>query len=107
MSTRESAKDLVPVHGGLAEPVDRVVPLNERKVFLQEAEKLPSLRLTKADLSTVYRLSDGGLSPLQGPMDEETWHRVLDQASIHGSDGRRYAWTIPIALPVSDDEARA
>jgi sulfate adenylyltransferase len=106
MSIQRHAYDLVPVHGGLLEPVDCVVPLKHRKLFLTEAEKLPSLRVTKADLSTVYRLSDGALSPLQGPMDAETWHRVLDKGSIHGADGGCYAWTIPIALPVADDEVR-
>jgi hypothetical protein len=30
-------KELVPVHGGLAEPVDRVVPLSQRAAFLREA----------------------------------------------------------------------
>jgi len=97
--------ELVPVHGGLAEPVDRVIPLNKRRDFLQEAEKLPSLGVTRADLSTVYRLSDGGLSPLTGPMGAEEWHRVLDEKRI-ARNGRFYAWTIPISLPVSDAEAR-
>lgn len=95
--------ELVPVHGGLAEPVDRVVPLSGRRALLAEAEALPSLRVSKADLSTVYRLSDGGLSPLEGPMDGETWHRVLEEKRIL-VDGRPYAWTIPLSLPVSDDE---
>jgi sulfate adenylyltransferase len=107
MSTPRDRDALVPVHGGLLAPVDRVVPLKERKSFLAEAETLPSLRVTKADLSTVYRLSDGALSPLQGPMDAETWHRVLAKGSILGADGGCYAWTIPIALPVADTEARA
>jgi sulfate adenylyltransferase len=99
-----SQRDLVPVHGGLAEPVDRGVPLKERKRFLAEAEKLPSLRVSRADLSTVYRLADGALSPLEGPMDAEAWHRVLDE-SVVLSRGRRFAWTIPLSLPVSDAEA--
>jgi sulfate adenylyltransferase len=38
-------------------------------------------------------------------MDEESWHRVLDEAVVL-SGGRRYAWGIPIALPLSDEEAR-
>jgi sulfate adenylyltransferase len=63
------------------------------------------LRVTRADLSTVYRLADGALSPLEGPMDAESWHRVLDE-SVVLSDGRRYAWTIPLSLPVTDEEAR-
>ena len=100
-----SQRDLVPVHGGLSEPVDRIIPLKERRRFLAEAEKLPSLRVPRADLSTVYRLADGALSPLEGPMDAESWHRVLDE-SVVLSGGRRYAWTIPLSLPVADEEAR-
>ena len=46
------------------------------------------------------------LSPLEGPMKQEVWDRVLDESVIlHG--GERYAWTIPLAFPVSDAEARA
>jgi sulfate adenylyltransferase len=99
-------KDLVPVHGGLAEPVDRVVPLKHRKAFLAEAERLPRLRVNKADLSTVHRLADGTLSPLEGPMDGATWHRVLEQRNVLAG-GRPYAWTIPLSLPAEDDEAAA
>ncbi len=97
--------DLVPVHGGLAEPVDLRVRHPERARFVAHAEALPSFRVTRADLSTVYRLADGALSPLQGPMGEEAWQRALDeQVVLH--EGRRYAWTIPLSLPVTDDEAR-
>jgi sulfate adenylyltransferase len=99
-----TSRDLVPVHGGLDAPVDRVVPLKDRKRLLAEAARLPSIRVTRADLSTLYRIADGALSPLEGPMDGETWHRVLDEAVIL-SGGRRYAWTIPLSLPVSDGEA--
>ena len=94
------------MHGGLAELVDRVVPLKERKAFLREAEALPSLRVTRADLSTVHRLADGSLSPLEGFLDEEAWHRVLDEAVVL-SRGRRYAWGIPLSLPVTQAEARS
>ncbi len=98
-------KDLVPVHGGLAEPVDRRVTLKDRARFLAEAARLPSIGVTRADLSTVHRIADGALSPLAGPMSAEVWHRVLDEeVLLHG--GRRWAWTIPLSLPVTDDEAR-
>ena len=96
--------ELVPVHGGLAAPVDRVVPLSERSAFLAEAEKLPSIRVNRADLSTVYRISDGALSPLVGPMRAEVFHRVLDERRIL-VDGKPYAWTIPVSLPVGATEA--
>ncbi len=97
--------DLVPVHGGLEAPVSRVVPLARRKQFLSEASILPRIELNRADLSTVYRIADGTLSPLTGPMDEEAWHYVLDNESLDFGF-RHYAWTAPISLPVTDDEAK-
>ncbi len=95
---------LVPVHGGLSAPVNRTVPLGKRDSIAQEAAAYPSLAVSDADLSTVYRIGDGGLSPLEGPMREAEWNRVLDEESIE-RDGVVYAWTIPLALPVTDDEA--
>jgi sulfate adenylyltransferase len=60
---------------------------------------LKRLPVSDADLSTLYRLGDGGLSPLTGPMDRKTFHRVLDEeVLLH--NGKAYAWTIPIAFPV-------
>jgi sulfate adenylyltransferase len=97
--------DLVPVHGGLDAPVSRTVPLSRRKQFLAEAKDLPRVELSRADLSTVYRIADGTLSPLIGPMDEENWHYVLDNDAVEYGF-RRYAWTAPISLPVTDDEAK-
>jgi len=106
MMMRERSADLVPVHGGLAEPVDRVVSLKQRSQLVAEASKLASVRLTKADLSTVHRIADGTLSPLEGPMGSEAWHRVLDE-SVVVQGGRRYAWGIPLSLPLTNAEAAA
>ena len=75
--SEERNGDLVPVHGGLSALVDRVVPISERAKFLAEAEELPKIRVTRADLSTVHRIADGGLSPLGGPMRAEAYHRAL------------------------------
>jgi len=97
---------LVPVHGGLTEPVDRMLKLSERKALVDEAQRLPSIVVTEADLATVYRIADGTLSPLTGPMTEAQHDLVLDEQVIeHG--GSRYAWTIPVTLPVTDAEAAA
>jgi sulfate adenylyltransferase len=97
--------DLVPVHGGLETPVSRTVPLSRRKQFLAEAATLPRIEVNRADVSTVYRIADGTLSPLTGPMDEQTWHYVLDQEAIDFGF-RHYAWTAPISFPVTDEESR-
>ena len=97
--------DLVPVHGGLEAPVSHTVPLSRRKQFLVEAAALPRIEMSRADLATVYRIADGTLSPLEGPMDEETWHYVLDHEALEFGF-RRYAWTAPISFPVTDAEAK-
>ncbi|MFH1468739.1 MAG: sulfate adenylyltransferase [Pseudomonadota bacterium] len=97
---------LVPVHGGLAEPVDRVLPLTERTRLLADAARLPNIAVNDADLSAVYRLGDGTLSPLVGPMNAAEYDDVLRTHSIV-REGKRYAWGIPIALPVTDAEAAA
>lgn len=96
--------DLIPPHGGLPAPVCRMVPDDEQEDFRANASKLARVPVSEADLSTVYRFGDGGLSPLTGPMDAETYHRVLDECVID-SGGKLYAWTIPLALPVSSDLA--
>ncbi len=90
--------DLIPPHGGVAEPVHRTVA------------ELPSLNTTPipvsdADLSTLYRIADGGLSPLTGPMARDEYDRVLDEEVIvRGS--KKYAWTIPLAFPVAEELAK-
>ncbi|MCP5043518.1 MAG: sulfate adenylyltransferase [bacterium] len=94
----------VPVHGGLDAPVNRSIPLGRRTTFLNEASELPSAVVTNADLSTVYRIADGTLSPLEGPMGEAEWHKVLDEERIERG-GKSYAWTIPLSFPISEDEA--
>src|SRR5260370_36363071 len=91
--------DLIPPHGGLTEPVDRSVPNQEAAAFRQQAKSWKRVPISDADLSTLYRLGDGGLSPLTGPMDGETFRRVLDDEVI-SRDGKAYAWTIPISFPV-------
>ena len=97
--------DLIPPHGGLSEPVSCTVPDAERQAFEAKAATLTKVPASDADLSTVYRFGDGGLSPLTGPMDEATYHRVLDECVIDRG-GERYAWTIPIAFPVTAELAR-
>ena len=95
---------LVPPHGGLAEPVCRTVAADEIEQFLAKAEKLAKVPVSDADVSTVYRFGDGGLSPLVGPMDSAVYGRVLDEAVIE-TGGKLYAWTIPIALPLTAELA--
>src|SRR5580693_5443266 len=97
--------DLIPPHGGLTEPISRTVPANEVEAFKAEAAKLPKVPVSQADLSTVYRIADGTLSPITGPMNRKTFERVLDESVIE-HNGKLYAWTIPISLPVTAELAK-
>lgn len=97
--------DLIAPHGGLSEPVCRTVAADEIARFENEAAALPKVPVSDADLSTVYRFGDGALSPLTGPMDSATYNRVLDESVIEVG-GKKYAWTIPISLPVTADLAK-
>jgi sulfate adenylyltransferase len=92
-------QDLIPPHGGLSQPVERTVPAAEAADFRRKAAALKKVPVSDADLSSLYRLGDGGLSPLTGPMDRATYQRVLDDEVIV-REGKAYAWTIPISFPV-------
>jgi sulfate adenylyltransferase len=81
-----------------------MVPADQVKAVEAEAERLAKVPVSDADLSTVYRFGDGVLSPLTGPMDSGTYNRVLDEAVIE-QGGKLYAWTIPLALPVTSQLA--
>jgi sulfate adenylyltransferase len=92
---------LVPVHGGLAEPVNRTVPADKVATFVKEAAGLVKVPVSAADLSSVYRWADGTLSPLTGPMGSAEFNQVLDHACIERG-GKKYSWTIPLSLPVTE-----
>ena len=68
------------------------------------ARRAARVAVSDADLSTLYRLGDGGLSPLTGADGPATFDRVLDEEVIV-HEGKKYAWTIPLAFPVDEDQA--
>jgi len=91
-----------PPHGGLSEVVSRI----QSALDLAGAAGLPSIDVAEIDFTTLYRIGDGTLSPLQGPMVEEDYRSVLAQSVIRRG-GREWAWTIPIILPITAEEAAA
>ena len=97
--------DLIAPHGGLTEPICCTVSVEETSAFRADVASLPKIPVSAADLSSVYRFADGTLSPLKGPMDRETYDRVLAE-SVVVHNGKKYAWTIPMAFPVASDVAK-
>ena len=94
--------NLSPVHGGLTKPVNRNEP-RERANFLAW-KRFPAVQVSDVDRTTLQRIADGTLSPLLGPMVAKDYTDVLERGSIERG-GKRYAWTIPIVLAVTDEEA--
>ncbi len=92
-------QDLIPPHGGVSQPVEYTVPAGEVGEFRRRVAELKRVLVSDADLSTLYRMGDGGLSPLTGPMDRATFEKVLDDEVIV-RNGKAYAWTIPLSFPV-------
>ena len=96
--------ELVAPHGGLSEPVCCTVGAGDVAAFNAEAAGLVKVPVSQADLSSVYRFADGTLSPLKGPMTSAVYNRVLNESVIE-NNGQLYAWTIPLALPVTAAQA--
>jgi sulfate adenylyltransferase len=86
--------------------VNRVVKGKGADALKARAAKLPRIAVRDADRSTVDRIADGTLTPLEGFMDEAEFHRVLDTMTILRG-GKPYAWGIPLSLPITDEEKRA
>ena len=68
-------QDLIAPHGGVSEPVNRTAA-DLGGPFAK------TIALSDADLSSLYRLGDGALSPLTGPMSAAEWNQVLDEEVI-------------------------
>ena len=97
--TTTSTLRAVPVHGGLSAPVDRIVAASEAARWAS----LPRIEVNETDRTTLYRIADGTLSPLVGPMSRRDYESVLERAAIERG-GKLYAWTIPIVLPITAAE---
>jgi len=98
--TTTSTLRAVPVHGGLTAPVQRIVSSSESARW----SSLPRVDVNETDRTTLYRIADGTLSPLTGPMNQRDYSSVLERAAIE-RNGKLYAWTIPIVLPITAAEA--
>ena len=86
--------------------INRIIPEVEREAFIQKALKRKTYTISSADLSVFYRIADGVLSPLEGPMDSCEFYGVLEKETI-AREGKQYAWTIPLSFAVSKKEADA
>ncbi len=97
-------ENVLPAPHGGGKLINRIVPEFERESFIQKALKYKNYTISNADVSIFYRIADGALSPLEGPMGRLEFYKVLEEEVIERG-GKKYAWTIPLAFPVSKQEA--
>jgi sulfate adenylyltransferase len=89
---------VAPVHGGLDALINRIVPASAAW------SSLAKVAVNDTDMTTLYRIADGTLSPITGPMGSADMNSVLASCCIE-RDGSSWAWGIPTILPVTDAEA--
>ena len=75
--TPSSTLNVAPVHGGLDAPVNRIDANAAADTSLARVE------VNEVDQTSLYRIADGTLSPLTGPMGEIDYDNVR---KIHGMD---------------------
>ncbi len=97
------AQKLPEPHGGMG-LMNRIIPENKEKDFINSLEDKKVYTISDADLSMFYSIANGLLSPLVGPMDEKAFDKVLNEEVIE-RNGKKFAWTIPISFPIFKDES--
>jgi len=94
---------LMPTPHGNAGLINRTVPAGQEAEFRQKLSTCKTYLISDADLSIFYRIADGALSPLEGPMNREIFYEVLE-SNHFSKNSDKILWTIPIAFPVSKTE---
>jgi sulfate adenylyltransferase len=92
--------DPIAPHGGTL--VDLLVTGPEAESLEREAENRPKITVNDRELSDLEMLTVGALSPLRGFVGETDYRSILE--TMHLENG--LAWTIPVTLSVTDEEAK-
>jgi len=87
-------------HGG--ELVNRDQTHKRKRITTKEVSKMPRKMLDSESLSDIVNIAQGVYSPLQGFMCREELSTTLDGNRLPND----VAWTIPIVLTASEDEAK-
>jgi sulfate adenylyltransferase len=77
--------------------VNRELTGKEREFFHDKVRSIPSIILSKRELSDLEMIATGGFSPLEGFLTKDAYERVVDNMRLPSGIG----WTIPITLSVT------
>ncbi|MDB5085087.1 MAG: sulfate adenylyltransferase [Bacilli bacterium] len=95
----ETMDGLITPHGGTL--IDRILTGTQRQAELTRAESLPKLVLDNFSLSDLELIGTGAFSPNQGFMKQVDYESVLQHMRLDNG----FVWTIPLVLPVTEDDA--
>ncbi len=95
----QNKEEIIAPHGGHL--VQRVATPEEKQEFLDQASRLPRVRLSERSLSDLVTIAIGGFSPLAGFMDSDDYESVVREMRLANG----LPWSIPITLPVSEEVA--
>lgn len=81
--------------------IDRVATGGDADDLRGRAPGLPRIDISEWTMSDLYLIAVGGLSPLEGFMDRGAYDSVVDSMTLPGG----LPWSIPVVLPVTEEEA--
>jgi sulfate adenylyltransferase len=93
--------DTIAAHGGVL--IDRFVPGSQRDAETGLANSLPSISLSRRQISDLELIATGAASPLTGFMNREDYFSVV--RTMHLVNG--LPWSIPVTLSVDSSQAFA
>ena len=91
---------LIEPHGGTL--VSREVTGPQRDVLIEAVSGMARLELSPRAVSDLELIAVGAYSPLEGFMGEADYHAVVSGMRLKNG----VAWSIPITLPVSNEQAQ-
>ena len=93
--------ETIAAHGGVL--IDRFVPASQRPAETELANSLPSITLSRRQISDLELIATGAASPLTGFMNREDYFSVV--RTMHLVNG--LPWSIPVTLSVDSSQAFA
>ncbi len=91
---------MIQPHGGTL--VNKELPKFEKERILAEVAEFEKISVKPETLKVIKNISFGVFSPLEGFMNENDYHYVLEHMYLENN----VAWSIPITLDVSEEEIK-
>lgn len=91
---------MIAPHGGTL--INKVLPKFEKERILKQINEFEKIQVNDDTLKVIKSIAFGVFSPLEGFMNENDYHYVLDTMYLE----KDVPWPIPITLDVSDDEIK-